>query len=292
MRTSVFSLGIALLSIFSMSAQWAGSSSTSGNTYRFGNVGIGTSTPDKLFVVSVPALFSGDFVRMGKIVNANTNQRQFNIGAGTNSTGFDFRYPNGKIAFDMIGSSSLTYLALRDYNQVEIFKVSTDGNDGFVQLPRLNSRVVIGDYSNYLQSEGHKLIVKQGSAKIEGNIITNANIGIGTDSFIDGGDTYRLSVDGKVRADGVKVYTTWADYVFEEEYNLPTLEEVKQHIEKNGHLKDIPSAKAVEENGIELGEMNKLLLQKIEELTLYMLQKDEQIKELNQKMESFINSKK
>jgi hypothetical protein len=61
---------------------------------------------------------------------------------------------------------------------------------------------------------------------------------------------------------------------------LPTLEEVEQHIKDNGHLKDIPSAKEVEQNGIEVGEMNKLLLQKVEELTLYMIEMNKEINSL------------
>ncbi|HRB72612.1 MAG TPA: hypothetical protein PK776_12270, partial [Flavobacterium sp.] len=72
-------------------------------------------------------------------------------------------------------------------------------------------------------------------------------------------------------------YTTWADYVFESDYNLPTLQQVEKHIKEKGHLKDIPSAKEVEENGIELGEMNKLLLQKVEELTLYIIEMNKEL---------------
>lgn len=108
----------------------------------------------------------------------------------------------------------------------------------------------------------------------------NSFIGIGTTSFTDGTDTYRLSVKGAIRADRVKVYTTWADFVFEKDYKLPTLEEVEKHIAEKGHLRDIPSAKEVEAKGIELGEMNKLLLQKVEELTLYMIDMNKEIQQL------------
>jgi len=112
------------------------------------------------------------------------------------------------------------------------------------------------------------------------NIHRFGNVAIGTDSFTDGLETYKLSVDGKVRATSVKVYTMWADYVFESDYNLPTLAEVEAHIAEKGHLKDIPSAAKVEAEGIELGEMNKLLLQKIEELTLYVIQLNKEIEAL------------
>lgn len=108
----------------------------------------------------------------------------------------------------------------------------------------------------------------------------NSFVGIGTSSFVDSTDVYRLSVNGAIRAHRVKVYTDWADYVFYKNYELPKLEEVEEYIENNGHLKDIPSAEEVEKNGIELGEMNKLLLQKIEELTLYVIELNKEIKEL------------
>ncbi|AXG74943.1 hypothetical protein DVK85_12175 [Flavobacterium arcticum] len=108
----------------------------------------------------------------------------------------------------------------------------------------------------------------------------NSFLGIGTTSFTDGTDVYKLSVNGNVRAHRVKVYTTWADYVFEEGYKLPTLQEVEKYISEKGHLIDIPSAAEVEKNGIELGEMNKLLLQKIEELTLYTIELNKQVQEL------------
>lgn len=106
-------------------------------------------------------------------------------------------------------------------------------------------------------------------------------LGIGTTNMSDSTGNYRLSVKGKVRANEVKVYTGWADFVFEKDYNLPTLQEVEQHIEEKGHLKDIPNAKDVEKNGVYLGEMNAKLLQKIEELTLYTIQQEKDIESLN-----------
>lgn len=171
-----------------------------------------------------------------------------------------------------------SFFVLNDKNGYENFKVIDDGsNNTYVQMAKANSKLTIGGYTT---SALHKLVVQNGSALIEGNILTNSNIGIGTSNFTDGADTYRLSVNGAVRANRVKVYTTWADYVFEKNYALPTLEEVEKHIVTKGHLKDIPSAKEVEQNGIELGEMNKLLLQKVEELTLYVIELNKELKDV------------
>lgn len=109
---------------------------------------------------------------------------------------------------------------------------------------------------------------------IRGNLYAEGNVSIGTSTPGD----YKLAVNGKIRAKEIKVETSgWSDYVFEADYKLPTLAEVEQHIAEKGHLINIPSAKEVEEKGIYLGEMNKLLLEKIEELTLYTLQQEKQL---------------
>jgi hypothetical protein len=77
-----------------------------------------------------------------------------------------------------------------------------------------------------------------------------------------------------------------ADFVFEKDYDLKKLEDLQKYIQRNKHLPDIPSAKEMEAKGIELGEMNIKLLQKIEELTLYVIElkqeNDEQKKQIEQ----------
>ncbi len=115
---------------------------------------------------------------------------------------------------------------------------------------------------------------------IDNVLFPNGNMGIGTSSFVDGDDTYRLSVNGKVRAHSVKVYTTWADYVFKDDYELKSLDEVENFIQQNGHLPNVPSEAEVLENGIELGAMNAKLLEKIEELTLYLIEQQKEIEAL------------
>jgi Leucine-rich repeat (LRR) protein/PKD repeat protein len=109
------------------------------------------------------------------------------------------------------------------------------------------------------------------------------NVGIGT-MHTQG---FRLSVDGKIRASEIiKVYPQgqWSDFVFEDKYRLRPLSEVEQFIKVNGHLPDIPSAKEVEKDGVELGSMDAKLLQKIEELTLYVIE----LKKENESMKTDI----
>ena len=107
----------------------------------------------------------------------------------------------------------------------------------------------------------------------------NGNMGIGNTA-----PDAKLSVTGQVHATEVKVTTTvpGPDYVFDQSYDLRALSDVKSFIDQNKHLPEVPSAAEMAKNGIQLGEMNMLLLKKIEELTLYVLQQQKQIDELNQ----------
>lgn len=103
------------------------------------------------------------------------------------------------------------------------------------------------------------------------------NVGIGTIN-----PTYKLSVNGDIRTKEVVVETGWADYVFDSAYKLNSLDEVEKFIEKNKHLPNIPSAKEVEENGLHVGDVQKRMMEKIEELTLYILELNNRIKKLEQ----------
>ncbi|PRX57198.1 fibronectin type III domain-containing protein [Flagellimonas meridianipacifica] len=111
-----------------------------------------------------------------------------------------------------------------------------------------------------------------GSVWSEDNAVASytGSVAVGRSSVPSG---YKMAVEGKIRTREVRVdQDNWPDYVFRDDYELPSLEEIQKHITEKGHLPNIPSATEVEEMGVELGEMNKLLLEKIEELTLYILE--------------------
>ena len=101
-----------------------------------------------------------------------------------------------------------------------------------------------------------------------------------------------LDVKGIVSASEIKVEAQTADFVFEEDYPLKSLKEVEQFIITNKHLPDIPSAKQMEKDGVGLAEMNKLLLQKVEELTLYVIEQQKEIVQLKAKEEKFSDLEK
>lgn len=251
------------------------SSSPNGNLFingKTGQVGIGTDSPYSNFDVKggLPngTVFSTSDERYEKSTVLNIGSYVNNENKRRNLTFYDIPQSN-------FNSQSQVHLAIEDrsdYNRLRF--IATTGGSTWFSL------------SNKLQQEIFTINENNDDVRIY-LPKPNSFLGIGTQSFSDGSDIYRLSVNGAIRAHRVRVYTTWADFVFEKDYNLPTLEDVENHIQEKGHLIDIPSAKEVEEKGIELGEMNKKLLQKVEELTLYVIKLNKELQqvkgELNKK---------
>lgn len=119
--------------------------------------------------------------------------------------------------------------------------------------------------------------------KVDSSIsYTGGNVAIGTLSS----NGYRLSVNGKTFSKEVVVDPQgWPDYVFEGTYKLPPLEYVKKFIETHHHLPEVPNAETVKRNGIGLSEISTILLKKVEELSLYIIQQNHRIEELERKLE-------
>ncbi len=120
-----------------------------------------------------------------------------------------------------------------------------------------------------------------GSSIYPMRITSDGNVGIGVSE-----PNSKLVVDGTIKAKEVIITTALtADFVFADDYILRPLDEVEAFVNSNNHLPEVPSAKEMEDNGVGVAQMNQLLLQKVEELTLYMIAQQKQIDELKAKVQ-------
>lgn len=154
----------------------------------------------------------------------------------------------------------------------------------------------------FLQENGSTLIkgygdkpfgVLDGAGNPVFNVGNNGFVGIGSEAV----PGYRLAVAGTILAERVKVKagSTWPDYVFEDGYQLPSLQSVEQYIKANKHLPDVPSAADIAKNDIDVAEMNVILLKKVEELTRYLIDQqkkyDAEISDLKNQVKTLAEKK-
>ena len=154
-----------------------------------------------------------------------------------------------------------------------------------------SKNVFLGNYAGYYETTGsNKLYLSNDSNKtiLYGDFSTGqVLLGNPTPTSYTFKGTRTLNVLGGIIADSMRValVSGWADYVFADDYQLKPLEDLATYIKSNKHLPDVPSTDEVARNGIELGAMNAKLLQKIEELHLYILQQQKQNDEQNKSIE-------
>ncbi|WP_052444761.1 hypothetical protein [Flammeovirga sp. OC4] len=240
-----------------------------------GNSDIGT----EFFVGYVPKNDGNNFHKL-RLEIFGGNWHASNLGL---STYYISSRDGLKVNFERRGGSNSKY-------QIKYYQSSDGGYDIVLRITDIypsisikssliNSKTLFQEIKyfkpEYYNSNGAIDITSSITPRIISYTSTNGEIGLNT-SNISG---YQLSVGGKIRAEEVKVYTGWADYVFEEGYDLKPLSEVEKYIQDYGHLPDIPSAKVVKDEGVNLGESDAMLLRKIEELTLYIIELNKMVKQ-------------
>jgi hypothetical protein len=126
------------------------------------------------------------------------------------------------------------------------------------------------------------------SGNVRMRVQSNGKVGIGTETM----GSHMLAVNGSIGAREIVVeLSTWADYVFNPDYKLMPLSELEEFIAQNKHLPEIPGEETITENGLSLGEMQKLQMKKIEELTLYVIELKKENEALKSRIEKIEGNK-
>lgn len=239
-----------------------------------GNIGLGTITPTSRFQINSGDIFlnstSGKLL-IGTVANFNDATANWGIKSDKPFIIANNTYPTIQIRSTVPTAPTWADFAVATGNGF----YSNNAITGDIVLRGFTSGSLIltNDGAGDIKFETKADRISTTVSKIQMIIDKNGNIGMGTLT-----PDAKLAVNGVIHTKEVKVdLIGWPDYVFEKDYELPTLEEVERQIIENGHLKDIPSEKEVEKEGVKLGEMNKLLLEKVEELTLYIIQQNKDV---------------
>lgn len=218
-----------------------------------GKVGIGTSPTNRLDVAAV----NGEGIRIGKI----GDQGNLSVAMGALSAQYNIDFTGYRdVQNDQIGAR-ISALRFNCYTS----------NNALVQNTGL------AFYTNPIATNTGTTDLAERM-----RISPNGFIGIGTTN-----PQNMLDVKGTIRAVEVRIESIdkFADFVFEKGYQLPTINQVNNYIQINKHLPNIPTAAEVKENGMSLTEMQVKLLQKVEELTLYMIDQQKTINQQSAKIE-------
>lgn len=240
--------------------------------YMDGNIGIGTSTPAAKLNIVKGNLF---------------------IDNGEGSSGVIASEGNVILRSDRDGDSTGNVIAFQDYKGAYILTARDNGTVGIGTTTPTGARFHVDATSGWAAKfsnvgsdvragyPNYGIYVSTAATGGEYLLQLNSN---SKPKFQVNANGYAY-LDGTLRAREILVKSNvWADYVFDKDYDLMSLLELEKYIEENAHLPNIPSAKEVVETGISVGEMQRLQMEKIEELTLHLIDKDKEIEDLTQRV--------
>jgi hypothetical protein len=254
-------------------------------------LGVGTSTPEAKLTINQTGNGWNDGLRINRdasnyltLTEDQTDIRLKNWGSGGilffNSAAEVARIaPNGNVG---IGTSSPA--AKLDVNGAiavnGVGVITSGGNDVYANvrvLRNTSTQLTDGLYLGYNGSGGPIRFFSNSGTNELMTLTTSGYLGIGTTA-----PTQKLTVNGTIYGKEVKVdlNVPGPDYVFEKDHKLPSLDEIKSYIDQHKHLPEVPSAKEMEQNGINVSEMNMILLKKVEELTLFVISQKNENEEL------------
>lgn len=221
-----------------------------------GKAGVGTITPTSQLEILIPAISDAENLLKMRVSDAPEDYIEFTnatLGAGVFLPALRSNVVSGN-------TSALYLMSMTNAANDNGTKPMTIF-DARLLASKINNRPLFAwtSYTNFYMT-----------------MLANGNLGIGTTT-----PDAKLSVNGNIRAKEIKVENSnWPDYVFVKGYELPTLKETDAYIKEKGRLPGIPSAADIKTNGVDLGEMNAKLLEKIEELTLHLIQMDKKLDNL------------
>jgi len=229
---------------------------------------------------------------------STTNKKLFIYDAGTEASGLGQTNSEFRVFGVASGINHISFgkYSLASDSFTEQMRIDNAGNVGVGTVTpqtkldvaggitvSTESHYYLGSYVDPVVGVGFAVKIGANGIAVNGNSVFNDGLSIGAQTMPSG---YKLAINGSAIAAAifVKLYSAWPDYVFKPTYQLRPLTEVKAYIDQHQHLPEVPSADEVAKEGLNLGEMNKLLMKKVEELTLYLIENQKQINELKTKV--------
>ncbi len=273
-----------------------GFSSGMANTSGFNNSFLGYFSGKKNTSGSSNTLIG---FRSGNEITTTSNNTFIGSFTGFSSTSGSFNNYFGYVAgySNISGLNNIMIGAYSGYSNTTGSNNLCIGNKAGNNNVTGSGNVFIGNNSGFSELGSNKLYIDNSNTAApliwgdfnSDRLVFNGKVGIGTSAFPTsvGGvsiPAYQLFVKGGILTEEVRVRSGWADYVFNDDYNLIPLSELNNYISKNKHLPGVPTSNEVENNGLSLGEIAKIQQEKIEELTLYLIKQNEKIEELNNRL--------